>query len=168
MTINAAIVAVGAFLQPLMPTGTKIVRGQANGVPPPLPPSIVLTEVGQPQYTTTRTSVDGVLEEMTYNMPKMLNVQIDFYGADAGDMCYTAVTMLRSIYGVENFPDGVKPLYCSDALQAPLITGEKEFLKRWLTTLSLQYNASVTVDQESFVNLGEVTIDPVDVTVPVE
>lgn len=168
MTIDAAIVATAAFLQPIMPAGTKIVRGQANATPPPLPPSIVITEVGQPQYTTTRTSVDGLTEEMTYSMPKMLNLQVDFYGHSSGDMCYTAVSMFRSIYGTENFPDGIEPLYCSDALQAPLITGEKQYQRRWLSTFSLQYNASVVVEQESFINLGQTLIDPVDVTIPVE
>jgi len=168
MTIDAAVVALTNFLQPIMPVGTQIVRGQANSTPPPNPPSIVITEVGQPQYTTTRTSVNGLTEQMTYLMPKMLNFQVDFYGPSSGDMCYTAVSMFRSIYGPANFPDGIEPLYCSDALQAPLITGEKQYQRRWLSTFSLQYNASVVVEQESFVNPGETRVDPVDVTIPVE
>lgn len=168
MTIDAAAVAVQAFLQPLMPAATKIVRGMANGVPPPRPPCIVITEVGQPQYTTTRTVLDPDEDEMTYSMPKMLNFQLDFYGLQAGDMVGTAVTMLRSGYATENFPDGIEPLYCSDGIQAPLQTGEKQYETRWLCTLSLQYNSSVTVAQESFVEVGEVVADPVDVTIPAE
>lgn len=168
MTIDAAIVATSTFLQPLMPAGTKIVRGMANNVPPPKEPSIVITEVGQPQYTTTRTKLDGIVGEMTYLMPKMLNLQLDFYGLQAGDMVNTAVTMLRSMHATENFPDGIEPLYCSDAMQAPLITGEKQFQTRWLCTFSLQYNSPVTVDQESFNVVGDVVVDPVNVTIPVE
>lgn len=168
MTIDAAIVATGAFLQPLMPNGTKIVRGMANNTPPPKAPMIVITEVGQPQYTTTRTKLDSFTDEMAFSMPKMLNLQLDFYGPLAGDMSSTAVTMLRSLYACEKFPDGVEPLYCSDAMQAPLITGEKQFETRWLCTLSLQYNSSVIVAQESFNVVGDITIDPVDVTIPAE
>lgn len=168
MSVDAAAVAVAGFLRPLMPANTQIVRGMANNVPPPLAPFIVLTEVGQPQYTTTRTKLNSVDGQMTYVMPKYLNFQIDFYGNQAGDMCNTAVTMLRSFYATENFPDGVEPLYCSDAMQAPLITGEKQFETRWLCTLSLQYNSPVTVTQESFNTVGEVTADPVNVTIPLE
>lgn len=168
MSIDAAVVAVAGFLQPLMPANTKIVRGMANNVPAPNQPLVVITEVGQPQYTTTRTKMDSIAGTMTYLMPKMLNFQLDFYGTQAGDMCNTAVTMLRSFYATENFPDGIEPLYCSDAMQAPLITGEKQFETRWLCTLSLQYNSPVTVNQESFDAVGDVTADPVNVTIPVE
>lgn len=168
MTIDEAVVAVAEFLQPLMPAGTQIVRGQANAVPAPLPPSVVITEIGQPQYTTTRTILDGNLGLQTHDMPKMLNFQLDFYGTQAGDMVNTAVTMLRSLYACESFPDGVEPLYCSDALQAPLITGEKQYEARWSTTLSVQYNSSVTVAQESFIHVGDVVADPVDQSIPAE
>lgn len=169
MSIDVAFKAVKDFLQPLMPANTKIVRGMANNVPPPLPPSLVITEVGMPQYTTTRTQLGGEdYGELTFSMPKMLNFQLDFYGNDAGTMASTAATMLRSLYATEKFPDGVEPLYCSDAIQAPLITGEKQYQTRWLTTLSLQYNSTVTVAQQSFVNVGESTVNPVDVTIPAE
>lgn len=129
----------------------------------------MITEVGMPQFTTTRTVLDGNANQMTFSMPKMLNLQIDFYGTDAGTMSNAAVTMLRSVYGVEKIvTGGVKPLYCSDAIQAPLITGEKQYQTRWLCTLSLQYNSSVVVTQQSFVNVGEVVTNPVDVTIPAE
>lgn len=169
MTIDEAIVAVADFLQPLMPVATTIVRGQTNDVPPPLPPSIVITEVGKPQYTTIRVTGGGAfIQQDTYLQPVRLDVQLDFYGLQAGDMSGIANTMLRSGYAVENFPDGVAPLYCSDAIQAPLITGEKQFEARWIITLSLQYNASVTVGQESFIEVGDVMVDPVDQTTPTE
>lgn len=168
MSIDSAVVAVTDFLHPLMPSGTQIVRGQSNGVPPPLPPSVVITEIGQPQYTTTRTSLNAMTGQQTFDMPKMLNLQLDFYGNQAGDMVSTAVTMLRSLYAGESFPDGVEPLYCSDAIQAPLITGEKQYEARWSTTLSVQYNAAVTVAQESFMNVGAVITDAVDQSIPAE
>ena len=168
MSIDAAAVAVASFLQPLMPAGTQIVRGMANNVPPPNGPFVVITEVGQPQYTTTRTKLNPITGQMTYVMPKMLNFQLDFYGLDAGTMVNTAVTMIRSTYATDNFPDGIEPLYCSDAMQAPLITGEKQFETRWLCTLSLQYNSPVIVGQESFNTVGDVIADPVNVTIPVE
>lgn len=169
MTIDAAVVAVADFLQPLMPVGTTIVQGQTNDVPPPLPPSIIITPIGQPQYTTTRTKLSGpTLEAGDYVMPVRLELQLDFYGPQAGDMINRAITLLRSGYSVERFPNGIGPLYCTDAIQAPLITGEKQFEARWLTVLSVQYNATVTVGQDSFTEVGDVMVDPTDQTTPVE
>ena len=168
MNVDSAIVAVASFLKPLLPASATIVRGMVNNVPAPKPLLVVITEVGQPQFTTTRTKLNSVANTLSFLMPKMLNLQLDFYGVDAGDACNTAVTMLRSVYIVGNFPDGVSPLYCSDATQAPLITGEKQFETRWLCTLSLQYNSSVAVSQQSFNTVGETTVNPVDVTIPVE
>jgi len=170
LSIDAAIVATADYLALILPTvpADNIVRGQANGSPPPLPPSIVLTEILQAQYTTTRTKLNGTTGLMAYSMPKRLDVQLDFYGITAGDMSSAAVTLLRSLHAGENFPDGYEPLYCSDPLQAPLTTGEKQYETRWSVTFSMQYNAPVSVAQESFITVGETIVDPVDVTIPVE
>jgi hypothetical protein len=167
MNIDIAIVAVADFLQPLIPSAT-IVRGQVNDVPAPLPPSIVITEVGKPQYTTTRSKLNYLIGTMTYLQPVQLRLQIDFYGNTGGEMSGIATTMLRSLYGTENFPDGVEPLYCTDPFQAPLTTGEKQFEVRWTMELYVQYNAPVTVGQESFTVVGDVIAEPVDITIPVE
>jgi hypothetical protein len=167
MTIDAAVAAVADFLQPLIPSAA-IVRGQTNDVPPPMPPSIVITEVGKPQYTTTRTKLDHLTGMMAYLQPVQLRLQLDFYGNAGGEMSGIATTMLRSLYATENFPDGIEPLYCTDPFQAPLTTGEKQFEARWTMELYVQYNAPVIVGQESFIYLGEVIAEPVDITIPVE
>lgn len=168
MNIDAAVVAVADFLHPLMPAGTQIVRGQVNDVPAPLPPSIVITEIGQPQYTTTRKQPIAVDGTQTYLMPVQLRFQLDFYGWSGGEMSNITTTMIRSLYPEDKFPEGVKPLYCTDAFQSPLMTGEKQFEARWTQELYVQYNAPVTVGQESFAYVGEVIVDPVDQTIPAE
>ena len=167
MTIDAAVVAVADFLQPFMPSAA-IVRGQTNDVPAPLPPSLVITEVGKLQYTTTRVKFDPLTGISTFLQPVELRLQLDFYGNAGGEMSGSAATMLRSGYAVENFPDGVTPLFCSDPFQAPLTTGEKQFEARWTMELFVQYNAPVTVGQESFNVVGSVIADPVNITIPVE
>lgn len=167
-TVIKAIASLGAILQPLMPTGTKIVRAQANNVPSPLPPSVVITPLMLNQYTTTRTKLDGVANTMSYLMPKRLEVQMDCYGIQGGDMANTIATIFRSGALFGQFPDGVTTLYCSDARQIPLTTGEKQYEDRWSLTLSLQYNEPVILSQESFNIAGEVIADPADITTPLE
>lgn len=170
MSVDLAITSTATFLRGLMPwiPANNVVRGQTNGTPPPLPPSIVITELLQAQYTTTRTKLNTAGNQSTYLMPRRLDLQIDCYGPRAAEMANTATTMLRSLYATERFPDGVEPLYCSDPIQAPLITGEKQYETRWSVTFSVQYNAPVTVSQESFNVVGSTEAIPADITIPVE
>lgn len=168
VTTIQAVASIGKFLQPLMPAGTKIVRGQSNNVPSPLPPSIVLTPIGLPQYTTTRSTFDVDAGKMVHLMPKRLDVQMDFYGLQGGDMANIAVTILRSIATDDAFPEGVIPLYCLDPTQFPLTTGEKQYEDRWSSTLSLQYNSPVLINQESFIVVGDVSSDAADMSTTVE
>lgn len=170
MSIDLAISTTGRFLASLMPwiPVDHIVRGQVNNVPAPLPPSIVITEVLMPQFTTTRTSINSAGDHISYLMPKRLDLQIDCYGNRAGEMANIAATMLRSLAATEFFPDGIEPLYCSDAFQSPLITGEKQYENRFTLTFSVQYNEAVTLPTETFNTVGETSVAPADITIPVE
>ena len=168
-TVVKTIASLAPMLQTLLglPAG-KVVRGQANNVPAPLPPSVVLTPLMLNQYTTTRTKLDGVANTMEYLMPKRLEVQMDFYGIQGGDNANKVATIFRSGALIDKFPEGVTTLYCSDARQFPLTTGEKQYEDRWSATLSLQYNEPVILSQESFNAVGEVIADPTDITTPLE
>lgn len=170
MSVDLAVTSTASFLRGIMPwlPASKVVRGQSNGSPAPLPPSIVITELLQAQLTTTRTKLNAANNTMRYIQPRRLDLQLDCYGLRASEMANAAVTMLRSIAIEGAFPDGVEPLYCSDPIQAPLITGEKQYEARWSVTLSVQYNEPVTVAQESFNVVGETQTIPADITTPVE
>lgn len=170
MTVDNAIAALADFLQPLMPAGTEIVRAQVNRVPQPAGPCVVLTELLQVQLETTTAQYNPVTGQAAYTQPKRLDVQMDFYDPSAAEMCTIAQTMLRSAYGVssEVWPDGVSPLYCNDGVQAPLVTGEQQYESRWTMTVSLQYNAPVTVAQSYFDTVGDVGVIPGDVVYPAE
>lgn len=168
-TVVKTISSLSPILQSLLGLpAAKIVRGQANNVPAPLPPSVVLTPLMLNQYTTTRTKLDGVANTMSYLMPKRLDVQMDFYGLQGGDMANTVATIFRSGALTGKFPEGVTTLYCSDARQFPLTTGEKQYEDRWSATLSLQYNEPVNLPQDSFNAVGEVIAGPTDTTTPLE
>lgn len=168
VSINQVIGLIGAFLQPHMPATWKAVRGQVNDTPQPKSPVLIMWPIMLAQYTTTRMVMDGDAGTMSYEMPKILEIQMDFYGFEAGNQAAIAVTLFRSMASEGFFPDGVEPLYCTDAKQFPLTTGEKQYEDRWSSTLRLQYNASVVLAQESFNTVGEVGVDPANVTTPAE
>lgn len=170
MSVDLAVATTGRFLASLMPwiPAGHIIRGQVNNVPAPLPPSIVITEILMAQYTTTRTSMNALGTQASYLMPKRLDLQIDCYGNRAGEMANIATTMLRSLAATEYFPDGIEPLYCTDPMQAPLITGEKQYENRFTLTFSVQYNEAVTITTDSFNIVGETSVTPADILIPVE
>ena len=153
ITVDQVIDALAAFLAPFMP-GAQIVRGQVNRVALPSNPCAVLTEILQVDLSVPHTDyqppVDPDVDDGTATVygPSRIDVQIDFYGAQAGEFCKTVKTAFRSHWGFTHFPAGIKPLYTSDGMQTPLLTGEQQYESRWTLTASMQYNPTVTVPQE--------------------
>lgn len=148
ISIDNVIDALAAFLTPFAP-GTEIIRAQVNRVPMPPDPCIVLTELLEVDLETPiqAQSNDGLQADITG--PARIDIQIDFYGTSAGDQCKAVKNVFRSEYSPAQFPDGIKPLYCSDGIQSPLITGEQQWESRWTLTASLQYNPIVSLPQQS-------------------
>lgn len=145
--VDAVISALGSFLQPFVGT-SPIVRGQTNRVPMPTDGFVKLTEILQVDLETPIVS-NPANAQVSITGPKRIDIQVDFYGPSAGDQCAAVKGVFRTSYCVAQFPAGIAPLYCSDAHQAPLITGEEQYLARWTITASLQYNPIVYISQQS-------------------
>lgn len=148
IAIDAVVDAVGDFIQPFVGTA-EIIRAQVNRVAPPPNAYVELTEL---RSTDLETPIDD--NEGTITGPKQIDVQIDFYGPNSGDWCNAVKTVFRSSYAPAQFPDGIKPLFASDGIQGPLITGEQQYESRWTLTASLQYNPSVYIPVQSATELA--------------
>lgn len=161
ITIDDVITALIAFLQPFVGNfngtaitpnvPTPIVRGQVNQVNPPQPAFVKVTEILRRALDTPvfENSSDPDVQQATVKNTKQFDIQIDFYGSNAGDWSAAVENVWRSPYAPEQFPAGTAPLYCSDAHQAPLITGEEQYENRWVITASVEYNPVVIVPQQS-------------------
>ncbi len=153
VTVDQVIDALKVFLTPFV-GGSQIVRAQANRVAMPPNPCVVLTELLQVDLSIPATDyqppVDPIpaLGTATIRGPSRIDVQCDFYGVQAGEFCKLAQTLFRSSWGYSQFPATIKPLYTSDGVQAPLVTGEQQYESRWTLTVSMQYNPVVTVPQD--------------------
>ena len=147
ITVDQVIEALAAFLAPFMP-GAQIVRAQVNRVALPSNPCAVLTELLQVDLSVPSTDYQPTDNTATIYGPSRIDVQIDFYGAQASEFCKTVKTAFRSDWGFTHFPANIKPLYTSDGVQSPLVTGEQQYESRWTLTASMQYNPTVTVPQE--------------------
>lgn len=162
ITVDNVIDALADFLQ-LFVGSAEIVRTQANRVPMPKGPCVVLTELLQVDLETPWITDDPLANQAAATGPKRIDIQIDFCGPSAGDWCAAVKGVYRTHYATSMFSDGVKPLYCSDGLQSPLVTGEQQWESRWTLTASLQYNPSVTVPQEYADALLVNSLAPADV-----
>lgn len=168
ISVDQVIDALAAFLAPFVPGG-QIVRAQVNRVALPSNPCCVLTEILQVDLSVPATEYQPptapapAIGTATIYGPSRIDVQIDFYGAQAGEFCKTAKTAFRSHWGFAHFPANIKPLYTSDGVQSPLTTGEQQYESRWTLTASMQYNPTVTVPQEFADQAFPNTVVPVDV-----
>lgn len=162
ITVDQVIDALKAFLAPFMP-GAQIVRAQVNRVALPSNPCAVLTELLQVDLSVPATDYQPLADTATIYGPSRIDVQIDFYGAQAGEFCKTVKTAFRSHWGFAHFPANIKPLYTSDGVQSPLLTGEQQYESRWTLTASMQYNPTVTVPQEFADEAYPTLVIPADV-----
>ena len=71
-------------------------------------------------------------------------------------------TLLRDTYGCDFLrPHLVQPLYTGDPRQLPLVTGEQQYLQRWMLGATLQFNPTVSTSQQ-FADIVDVTLVEID------
>ena len=165
ITVDQVIDALADFLAPFVP-GAQVVRAQVNRVAMPSNPGVVLTEMLQVDLSVPATEYQPDAGTATIEGPTRIDIQIDFYGEQAGEFCKTVKTAFRSHWGFSHFPANIKPLYTSDGIQTPLTTGEQQYESRWTLTASLQYNPIVTVPQDFADVLVPNKVLPADVVAP--
>ena len=165
INVDQVIDALADFLAPFVP-GAQVVRAQVNRVAMPSNPGVVLTEMLQVDLSVPATEYQPDAGTATIEGPTRVDIQIDFYGEQAGEFCKTVKTAFRSHWGFAHFPANIKPLYTSDGIQSPLTTGEQQYESRWTLTASLQYNPIVTVPQDFADVLVPNKVLPADVVAP--
>jgi len=170
LTEQAVFIGLRAFVLDVLPVGpTNVVKGQANRVPMPVGPDfVVLTPTGRARLATNaRTYVpsddpapaDGT--RLTQQQTR-LDVQIDVYGPAAAENVQIVSTLLRDAYGCDYLrPHLVQPLYLGDPRQLPLVTGEQQYLARWMLGATLQFNPTVSTSQQ-FADIVDVTLVEAD------
>jgi len=157
ITVDNVIDALADFLQPFV-DGADIIRAQVNRVPMPALPCVVLTELFHVDLRVPSQDYDVLNDEVDLSASNRIDVQVDFYGDSAGDYCRSVETAFRTMWGFDAFPAGIKPLYTSDGIQSPLISGEQQYVSRWTLTVSMQYNPIVSVPQQFADELAATTI----------
>jgi hypothetical protein len=162
IVIDTVIEKLAAFIAPFIPGG-EVVRAQVNRVAMPANPCAILTELLGVDLCIPYLDPTITAETATIKGPTRIDVQIDFYGPLAGNYCKAVQAAFRSQWAYGQFPANIRPLYTSDGVQSPLLTGEQQYESRWTLTASMQYNPTVTVPQQSANALATNIVDAVDV-----
>lgn len=156
IVIDDVIGALSVFVRPFV-GDAELIRAQVNRVAMPGGSFVEFTELLTVDLETPVATEQG--DTTTLTGPKRIDVQLDFYGPNAGDQCQAVKGVYRSSYAPAQFPDGIMPLYCSDGHQAPLITAEQQYESRWTITASLQYNPAVSIPRQSATTLAVTTTE---------
>lgn len=149
-TEEAVLTALRAFLIDVLPDGVEVVQGQGNNVAMPAGGDfIVMTPASRMQMATTVTDYAPDDGEKEVDRSTGFAYQLDVYGPNGSDYTQVITTLLRDDYGCTFLkPYGIAPLYCEDGQQMPLVTGEQQYLNRWMMRGVLQANVAVTVPQQ--------------------
>ena len=94
-----------------------------------------------------------------------VRMQLDCYGASAGDWATMLSTVLKDPVGVGQLLPACAPLYAEDPILAPLDDSEEQYEQRWIVGAILQYNPVVSVPQD-FMSSATVELVNVDEAYP--
>lgn len=165
---QAVYVAVEAFLAFILPNGTPTVRGLQNRVPTPAGEYVLMQAMLHKRLATNitvYTDDDPDAGTRAIQQNTQVEVQLDFYGAQAHDWAIMAETLWRDEQGCALLGPTCQPLHADNAIQIPHVTAEDEFQERWTLRAFLQYNPVTTLPQQ-FADALQVDIINVDERYP--
>jgi len=165
-TIDNIIDTLADFVEPLCGT---VQQAQADRVPMLKGKFCIMTPLRFTRLSTTRDirqdTGSPATSSMGYTEVRQADIQVDIYGAGAGDRAVTLETLFSSSFGYEKIKSidaRLAPLFASAAIQAPMINAEKQWQERYIVTLSLQAHITVSLPQDYF-DKAEITTQQVDI-----
>ena len=148
ITDDQVLTTVGNYLVAL--TDAEVIRTQGNRVPMPSGAFISMTPLFMNRLSTNKHEYDDADEEITTTETIKYTLQIDCYGENSSDWANLISLTWRDDYACYALVPDCQPLTCADPKQIPLVTGEEQYLERWMVTASLQYDPSITTDTTPF------------------
>ncbi|MGY0156363.1 phage neck terminator protein [Edwardsiella tarda] len=153
-TVDDVIGVLGQFVGPIC---GQCRQAQANRTSMPKGQFCILTPLRFERLSTTRSINQDTgspsTSAMGWTEVRRADIQVDIYGANAGDRAVTLETVFASGYAydkIKAIDARVAPLYSTAAIQAPMIDAEQQWQERWMITLSLQAHITVSMPQDYF------------------
>lgn len=166
ITVDQIIDVLADYVEPIAGTCQQ---AQANGVPMPKGEFCILTplrftRLGSTKEINQDTGLPAT-SAIGYTETRQADIQIDIYGAAAGDRAIALETTFASSYAydkIKAIDQRVAPLYSTAAIQAPMIDAEQQWQERYTMTVSLQVHITVSFPMGYF-DKAQITIEPVDI-----
>lgn len=128
-----------------------IIQSQANRVPEPKGENFVLmTPTHRKRLATnieTWDTEDPAPTAIDYRKQTELTIQLDIHGPFSADNAQVIATLWRSGYACDATPLW-KPLHATDGHQTPFVNAEKQYENRWVMSLVLQSNPTVSTEAQ--------------------
>lgn len=157
-TVDNVIDALADYITQF--TTAPIIRGNVNRVPMPKDDFVLLTEILTKPLSKPVETYSNAGETLVEK--NQIDVQVDFYGWGLSDIAIAFMGSIRTIWGYHNEAKWLALLYCSDISKVPIINAEDQYSQRWTLTVSMQYNVTMGLPQETFNAVGEVDSIPVN------
>lgn len=165
-TIDNIIDTLADFVEPIC---GKVQQAQVDRTPMPKGEFCIMTPLRFTRLSTTRDIEQDTgnpsNSAMGYTEVRQGDIQVDIYGANAGDRAIALETLFTSSYGfdaIKAIDPRLAPLYSSAAIQAPMINAESQWQERYIVTLSLQAHITVSLSQDYF-DKTEISTQQVDI-----
>lgn len=128
----------------------NILAGYNNHVELPTDNNYIIFTILNPRRYGTpivETTIKGSTSYQDYRC----EVQIDFYGNFAFDRACDIVNISRTEFLCEFLSAyGIQPTFVDEAQNLTGVSGEKEYVERWMVRLEIDYRDAVSVSQDSF------------------
>jgi hypothetical protein len=128
----------------------NFIQGQQNNTPmPPGPNFVVMIPAERNQLATTTRDYDPTDGLRVTTRSTQSGVQLNFYGPGSTDFAQVFTTLFRDLYGCDFLKAyGIQPLWCDDGRQMPLVSGEEQYIERWMVRTLLQINPAISTKQD--------------------
>lgn len=169
-TLDDVYTKLGTFIESVVPAGVPVIQLPVDraSMPPPVPGFVGMRAMLQARIMTNLdrwNPADVAPVAIEIEQAVRLTVQLDCYGASAGDWAVMLSTVLRDEYGVTALAPVLAPLFTDDPRFAPLIDGEEQYERRWIVPAVMQYNPVVSTPMQ-FADAAEADLINVDVRFP--
>lgn len=157
--------ALRAFLVGVLPAGVEVVRGQVNRVASPPGDYVVFWPTSRPRLSTNVESWETANAEATiydYTQATQVDYQLDVHGDASGQNAQVIATLFRSPYAVEALGPNVAPLWCDDPMQVPFQNDQQQVDTRYVVTVHMQVNPTVSTPGQFADRLAVTIPAPVD------
>lgn len=128
----------------------KILAGYNNHVQLPADNDYIIFTVLNPRRYGTpivRTNENGNTSYQDFRC----EVQIDFYGNFAFDRACDIINISRTEFLCQFLePYGIQPIFVDEAQNMTGVSGEKEYVERWMVRLEIDYRDAVSDSQDYF------------------